>query len=102
MKKLSTFIIPALLIASTSAFASLDLHFATEQDATWVKVTDNGQPVANATITTDYTGDNEFITDEEGKTYIFINALHSSSVDFTAVDMKGQTVSKKHYIKEEK
>ena len=102
MKTVSKFMIPALLLASTSAFAGLNLHFTTEDNAAWVKVTDNGAPVANATVTTDHTGDKAFTTDEQGRTYIFIPEIHSGAVNFTATDDAGQTVSKKQYIKNEK
>ncbi|MDV5168554.1 hypothetical protein [Photobacterium rosenbergii] len=102
MKTISKVMIPALLLASTSAFAGLELHFTTQNNAAWVKVTDNDQPVAGATVTTDHTGNESFITDEQGRTYIFIPEIHSSAVNFTATDDAGQTVSKKQFIKNEK
>ncbi|MBC7002064.1 hypothetical protein BIZ37_05815 [Photobacterium sp. BZF1] len=102
MKKMTKVLIPAFLLASTSAFAALDLHFTTEHNAAWVKVTDNGAPVENAAVTTDHTGEKTFTTDAEGRTYIFIPEIHSGAVNFTAVDDKGQSVSKKQYIKNEK
>ena len=82
MKNISKVIIPILLSFSTPTFATFDMDFYDNEEATWVRVTKNGKPVPNAKVTSDHTGGNTFITDERGETFLFTNSIRTGSCKF--------------------
>ncbi|MCW8327657.1 hypothetical protein MD588_02460 [Photobacterium sp. SDRW27] len=94
MKKLHFVLATAVL--TFSATSSADIRVTDTQNGAWVKVTDNGQPAVNATVSLENYPQvgQTFQTGENGRVFIPISVNNSRSIKFKAVTQEGIVYSR--------
>lgn len=94
MKRVSIVLATMAIAFSSASFA--DIQVTSTQNGAWVKVTDNGQPAANAMVTIENLPQvrKSFQTDENGRVYIPLSLNKSSSLKFKAVTEEGNVHSR--------
>ncbi|MCQ1058445.1 hypothetical protein ACQKPX_02760 [Photobacterium sp. DNB23_23_1] len=73
MLKFTGTMMTAAVLLSSPVMAYLNLDVTPQNEGAWVKVSDNGTPVSNVTITTNAPGTGSFTTDEHGRIFVTIN-----------------------------
>nr|WP_086939431.1 hypothetical protein [Thaumasiovibrio occultus] len=101
-KKVFLTLILGAFAFAVSAHDGLDVEIMAEADGAWVKVMHNGELVPEAVITTDKTGDEEFVTDKYGRAYVYVDDNHAETVEFTVVDSEGNMATKAHLVSGDK
>ncbi|OOF15654.1 MULTISPECIES: hypothetical protein [Salinivibrio] len=96
MKKLAA--IFALTLASTSVMASgLNLDVQPAEGGAWVSVTEQGQAVKGAKVTSSKSMDSK-VTDESGRVFIYSQDQNSGSVTYVANTDQGQQAEKAAFV----
>lgn len=88
-------ILAAMAIAFSSASLA-DLRVSSMSNGAWVKVTENGQPAANATVSLVNVPQvrQTFQTSENGRVFLPISLNNSRSIKFKAVTEDGNVYSR--------
>ncbi|MGR5062282.1 hypothetical protein [Photobacterium lutimaris] len=102
MLKLTGTMIAATVLLSSPVMADLNLDVTPQNEGAWVKVSENGAPASNVTITTNVPGTGSFTTDEHGRAYVTIASNRSGSVKFRAMDVEGNLAYKSALISKDK
>lgn len=94
MKKVHIALATMVIAFSSTSFA--DIRVTDSPNGAWVKVTDNGQPVANATVSLENYPQvrQTFKTGESGRVFIPISVTNSRSIKFRAVTEEGMVYSR--------
>lgn len=94
MKKVNIVLTSLMLAFSSTSFA--DIRVTNTQNGAWVKVTDSGQPAANATVSLVNLPQvrQTYQTDENGRVFVPISLNNSRSIKFKAVTEEGNTYSR--------
>jgi hypothetical protein len=97
MKKLAA--IFALTLASTSVMAGgLNLDVTPAEGGAWVTVTEQGQAVEGAKVTSE-SGLDAKVTDESGRVFIHAQNQNSRSVNYVANTDQGQHAEKAAFVR---
>ena len=81
------------VIASSAVFASADINITPAKNGAWVEITKDGLPVESAVVNED------FITNENGRVFIYHMSEFSKSVGFSAVTPDGETLETEIYLR---
>ncbi|MCG7587071.1 hypothetical protein [Photobacterium sp. OFAV2-7] len=89
MKKVNIALSSVLIAFSSMSFA--DISISDTQNGAWVKVTDNGQPSANAVVSVENQSQvkGTYQTDDSGRVFIPLSLNSSKSVKYKAVTEDG-------------
>lgn len=89
MKKVNIALSSVLIAFSSMSFA--DISISDTQNGAWVKVTDNGQPSANAVVSVENQPQvkGTYQTDDSGRVFIPLSLNSSRSVKYKAVTEDG-------------
>lgn len=94
MKKVNIVLATMAIAFSSTSFA--DLRVTNSQNGAWVKVTENGQPAVNATVSIENFPQvsKTFQTDEDGRVFIPLSLNNSRSLKYKAVTEEGNVHSR--------
>lgn len=94
----------ALLIMSAAfnANAALKMTATPSNHGTWVKVMQDGVPVAGAEVTSNRSQVATVVTGQDGRAFVFNRTNRSRSLRLTAVTPSGTEVSKHVFVHSDK